>query len=88
VSHAACLRRLSGCSATDGESLIRQELSDEAIRLARLMYELLPDPEVMGLLALMLLHESRRAAYVVARVSIVAMLYIQVGCDFDAVLET
>jgi len=51
-----------GYSATAGESLTRAELSNEAIRLARLMLELLPDAEVMGLLALMLLHESRRAA--------------------------
>ena len=51
-----------GYSASRGESLTRAELSDEAIRLARLLLELLPDPEVMGLLALMLLHESRRAA--------------------------
>lgn len=49
-----------GYSASAGQSLIRTELSDEAIRLARLVMELLPDPEVMGLLALMLLHESRR----------------------------
>lgn len=51
-----------GYSATAGQSLTRSELSGEAIRLARLMLELLPDAEVMGLLALMLLHESRRAA--------------------------
>jgi len=51
-----------GYSATSGESLTRADLSEEAIRLARLMLELLPDPEVMGLLALMLLHESRREA--------------------------
>ncbi|QDV42403.1 RNA polymerase sigma factor [Stieleria neptunia] len=51
-----------GYSASRGESLTRADLSDEAIRLARLLLDLLPDPEVMGLLALMLLHESRRAA--------------------------
>ncbi len=51
-----------GYSASAGEMAIRRELSDEAIRLARLVLELLPDPEVMGLLALMLLHESRRTA--------------------------
>jgi RNA polymerase sigma-70 factor (ECF subfamily) len=45
-----------------GESLTRPDLSSEAIRLARLLDELLPDPEVEGLLALMLLHEARRAA--------------------------
>ena len=51
-----------GYSASSGESLLRSDLSGEAIRLARLLNELLPEPEVMGLLALMLLHESRRAA--------------------------
>lgn len=51
-----------GYSATSGDSLTRTDLSAEAIRLARLLLELLPDPEVMGLLALMLLHDSRRAA--------------------------
>ncbi len=51
-----------GYSASSGDSLTRVDLSDEAIRLAKLVHELLPDPEVKGLLALMLLHESRRAA--------------------------
>jgi RNA polymerase sigma-70 factor (ECF subfamily) len=51
-----------GYSASSGASLTRPDLSGEAIRLARLLLELLPEPEVMGLLALMLLHESRRAA--------------------------
>jgi len=51
-----------GYSASVGDSMIRSELTDEAIRLARLVLELLPDAEVMGLLALMLLHESRRTA--------------------------
>jgi RNA polymerase sigma-70 factor (ECF subfamily) len=51
-----------GYSASSGESLTRADLSGEAIRLGRLLYELLPEPEVAGLLALMLLHESRRAA--------------------------
>lgn len=49
-----------GYSASSGESLTRADLSGEAIRLARLLAELLPDAEVFGLLALMLLHESRR----------------------------
>ena len=53
-----------GYSASSGESLTRVDLSDEAIRLARLLVELLPDPESIGLLALMLLHESRRGARV------------------------
>jgi RNA polymerase sigma-70 factor (ECF subfamily) len=51
-----------GYAASSGESLTRPDLSGEAIRLGRLLVELLPEPEVLGLLALMLLHESRRAA--------------------------
>jgi RNA polymerase sigma-70 factor (ECF subfamily) len=51
-----------GYSASSGESLTRHDLSTEAIRLGRLLVELLPEPEAMGLLALMLLHESRRPA--------------------------
>ena len=51
-----------GYVASSGDSLTRHDVSREAIRLARLLIELLPEPEVMGLLALMLLHESRRAA--------------------------
>ncbi|MBB3206760.1 RNA polymerase sigma-70 factor (ECF subfamily) [Rhodopirellula rubra] len=51
-----------GYSASSGDSLTRVDLSDEAIRLARLLMDLLPQPEVAGLLALMLLHESRRTA--------------------------
>jgi len=51
-----------GYSASSGASLTRPDLSGEAIRLGRLLLELLPEPEVMGLLALMLLHESRRPA--------------------------
>ena len=55
-----------GYSASSGSSLTRAELSTEAIRLGRVLLELLPDPEVVGLLALMLLHESRRTARVSA----------------------
>jgi RNA polymerase sigma-70 factor (ECF subfamily) len=51
-----------GYSASSGGSLTRVDLSEEAIRLGRLLIGLLPDPETMGLLALMLLQESRRAA--------------------------
>jgi RNA polymerase sigma-70 factor (ECF subfamily) len=51
-----------GYSASSGVSLTRPDLSAEAIRLGRLLIELLPEPEALGLLALMLLHESRRAA--------------------------
>jgi RNA polymerase sigma-70 factor (ECF subfamily) len=51
-----------GYSASSGATLVRQDLSSEAIRLGRLLVELLPAPEAIGLLALMLLHESRRAS--------------------------
>lgn len=54
-----------GYSASSGDMLTRSELSNEAIRLARLLRDLMPDQaEIMGILALMLLHESRRAARV------------------------
>jgi RNA polymerase sigma-70 factor, ECF subfamily len=51
-----------GYSASSGASLTRPDLSREAIRLGRMLGRLMPEPEVMGLLALMLLHESRREA--------------------------
>jgi RNA polymerase sigma-70 factor (ECF subfamily) len=51
-----------GYAASSGDSLTRPDLSGEAIRLGRLLVALLPDAEAVGLLALMLLHESRRAA--------------------------
>jgi RNA polymerase sigma-70 factor, ECF subfamily len=51
-----------GYEASSGQQLTRADLSAEAIRLGRLVAELLPEPEVLGLLALMLLHESRREA--------------------------
>lgn len=51
-----------GYSASSGASLMRHDLSTEAIRLGRLLVELLPEPEAVGLLALMLLNDSRRAA--------------------------
>jgi RNA polymerase sigma-70 factor (ECF subfamily) len=51
-----------GYYASSGDLLTRAELSQEAIRVGRLLVELLPEPEAMGLLALMLLQESRRAA--------------------------
>lgn len=51
-----------GYAASAGESLTRADLSGEAIRVARLLVDLLPEPEAKGLLALMLLHESRRLA--------------------------
>jgi RNA polymerase sigma-70 factor (ECF subfamily) len=62
-----------GYSATSGASLTRADLSSEAIRLARLLVELLPEPEVTGLLALMLLHDSRRAARTAADGEIVLL---------------
>ena len=51
-----------GYAASSGSSLTRHDVSGEAIRLGRLLVELLPEPEALGLLGLMLLHESRRAA--------------------------
>jgi len=62
VLHVIYLVFNEGYSASFGASLTRADLSGEAIRLGRLLLQLLPEPEVMGLLALMLLHESRRAA--------------------------
>jgi len=56
-----------GYAASSGERLVREELASEAIRLGRLLSELMPDePEVLGLLALMLLVHSRRAARTIA----------------------
>lgn len=51
-----------GYSASSGEAVLQQELSDEAIRLGRLLVQLLPDAEAVGLLALMLLQASRQQA--------------------------
>jgi RNA polymerase sigma-70 factor (ECF subfamily) len=51
-----------GYAPSSGGSVVRTDLSSEAIRLGRLVVELLPEPEAVGLLAMMLLHESRRAA--------------------------
>jgi RNA polymerase sigma-70 factor (ECF subfamily) len=62
VLHVIYLVFNEGYFASSGESLTRSDLSGEGIRLGRLLVELLADPEVVGLLALMLLHESRRAA--------------------------
>lgn len=62
VLHVVYLLFNEGYSASFGASLTRADLSGEAIRLGRLLLDLLPEPEVVGLLALMLLHESRRAA--------------------------
>jgi RNA polymerase sigma-70 factor (ECF subfamily) len=62
VLHVIYLVFNEGYSASSGASLMRHDLSSEAIRLGRLLVDLLPEPEAVGLLALMLLHESRRAA--------------------------
>ena len=62
VLHVIYLVFNEGYSASSGASLTRHDLSAEAIRLGRMLVELLPEPEAIGLLALMLLHESRRAA--------------------------
>ena len=62
VLHVIYLVFNEGYAASSGESLTRHDLSAEAIRLGRLLVELLPEAEAMGLMALMLLHESRRAA--------------------------
>jgi RNA polymerase sigma-70 factor, ECF subfamily len=73
VLHVVYLVFNEGYSATAGEALARPDLTGEAIRLGRLLLELLPEPEVMGLLALMLLHESRRAARTTAAGEIVLL---------------
>jgi len=60
VLHVIYLVFNEGYLASSGASLTRADLSSEAIRLGKLLMELLPEPEAMGLLALMLLHEARR----------------------------
>ena len=75
VLHVIYLVFNEGYSASSGASLTRADLSGEAIRLGRLLLELLPEPEVMGLLALMLLHESRRQARTSATGEIVLLEY-------------
>jgi RNA polymerase sigma-70 factor (ECF subfamily) len=63
-----------GYAATAGAELVRGELASDAIRLGRMLHELLPrEPEPLGLLALMLLHDSRRAARVNARGELVPL---------------
>ena len=62
VLHVIYLVFNEGYSASAGSALTRPDLSGEAIRLGRLLIDLLEEPEALGLLALMLLHESRRAA--------------------------
>ncbi len=62
VLHVVYLVFNEGYSASSGDAVTRADLSGEAIRLGRLVVELLPEPEAVGLLALMLLHDARRAA--------------------------
>jgi RNA polymerase sigma-70 factor (ECF subfamily) len=62
VLHVLYLVFNEGYSASAGQSVTRHDLSAEAIRLGRLLIELLPEPEAAGLLALMLLHDARRPA--------------------------
>jgi len=64
VLHVVYLLFNEGYSASSGDALLRPDLSAEAIRVGRLLHDLLPEPEAAGLLALMLLQESRRAARV------------------------
>jgi len=73
VLHVIYLVFNEGDSASSGETLTRTDLSAEAIRLGRLIVELLPEPECAGLLALMLLHESRRTARTAADGEIVLL---------------
>ena len=62
VLHVIYLGFNEGYSASGGDALTRPDLSGEAIRLGRLLVDLLPEPEAIGLLALMLLHDARRPA--------------------------
>jgi RNA polymerase sigma-70 factor, ECF subfamily len=62
VLHVVYLVFTEGYAPASGDWVVRSELADEAIRLGRLLVELLPEPEALGLLALMLLQDSRRAA--------------------------
>ncbi|HEX6057454.1 MAG TPA: RNA polymerase sigma factor [Gemmatimonadaceae bacterium] len=73
VLHVVYLVFNEGYSASAGCSLTRADLSAEAIRLGRLLVELLPEPEAIGLLALMLLHDARRATRVSAEGDLVLL---------------
>ena len=80
VLHVVYLMFNEGYAATAGDSVTRADLSGEAIRLGRLLIDLLPDPETQGLLALMLLHESRRRARVSAAGDVVLLDDQDRGC--------
>ncbi len=73
VLHVIYLVFNEGYAASSGQSLTRPDLSAEALRLGRLLVELLPEPEAIGLLALMLLHEARRPARATADGDIVLL---------------
>jgi RNA polymerase sigma-70 factor (ECF subfamily) len=73
VLHCIYLVFNEGYAASEGETLTRPAVSDEAIRLGRLLVGLLPEPEAVGLLALMLLHESRRPARTTAEGDLVLL---------------
>jgi RNA polymerase sigma-70 factor (ECF subfamily) len=73
VLHVIYLVFNEGYSASSGAIVTRHDLSAEAIRLGQLVVQLLPDPEALGLLALMLLHDSRRAARTSADGELVAL---------------
>jgi RNA polymerase sigma-70 factor (ECF subfamily) len=73
VLHVIYLVFNEGYSASSGMTLTRHDLSGEAIRLGRLLVELLPEPEAIGLLGLMLLHESRRQARATAEGELVLL---------------
>lgn len=73
VLHTIYLMFNEGYSALSGDQVWRRPLVDEAIRLARLLCELLPEPEVFGLLALMLLHDARREARIDAQGDLVPL---------------
>jgi RNA polymerase sigma-70 factor (ECF subfamily) len=62
VLHVVYLVFTEGYAPASGDAVMRTDLADEAVRLGRLLVELLPEPEALGLLALMLLQDSRRAA--------------------------
>lgn len=73
VLHVVYLVFNEGYSASSGKSLTRTDLTHEAIRLGRILAELLPEPEVLGLLSLMLLQEARRPARTTAEGDVVLL---------------